>query len=107
MEANIYYFTGTGNSLDVARKLGEKIGNAKVLSIAQTVTQDHVIASDIVGIVCPIYMYNIPLMVVDFIKKIKNAHYLFMVFTYGGEVGSAMKVAQKLFKSHNMAHIIT
>lgn len=102
MEANIYYFTGTGNSLDVARKLGEKIENAKVLSIAQTVTQERVIASDIVGIVCPIYMYNIPLIVVDFIKKIKNAHYLFMVFAGGGELGSAMKVAQKLFESQNM-----
>ncbi|MCP3681942.1 MAG: hypothetical protein GY861_04555 [bacterium] len=65
-------------------------------------TQDHVIASDIVGIVCPIYMYNIPLMVVDFIKKIKNAHYLFMVFASGGESGSVIKVAQKLFESQNM-----
>jgi formate hydrogenlyase subunit 6/NADH:ubiquinone oxidoreductase subunit I/flavodoxin len=101
MNTNIYYFTGTGNSLDVARKLGEKIENSKVVSIVQTATQDRV-ASDIIGIVCPIHMFNIPLIVVNFIKKIKSVQYLFIVFAGGGELGSVMKRAQKLCESQNL-----
>lgn len=102
MEIKIYYFSGTGNSLSIARQLGRKWENAQVVSILETVDCDFVPAGDVMGIVCPIYMYNIPHIVVDFIKKITDSHYVFMVFAGGGELGGGIRATQKLFKSRGI-----
>ena len=37
MGINIYYFTGTGNALYIAKQLGEKIDKSKVLSISKAI----------------------------------------------------------------------
>lgn len=102
MNTNIYYFTGTGNSLSVARKIGEKLGSATLHSIARAIKQENIETGEVTGIVCPIYMYDIPYLVVDFIKKLKNPGYLFIVFDGGGESGSCLKKAEKLFASQNL-----
>ncbi|MDD5766640.1 MAG: EFR1 family ferrodoxin [Candidatus Marinimicrobia bacterium] len=102
MGTEIYYFTGTGNSLFVAKTIAEKIGDSKVISIPKVIKQDTIDVSGMVGIVCPIYMYNMPLIVVDFIKKIKRPEYLFIVFAGGGETGNCIKLAQKLCESRQI-----
>lgn len=102
MTTNIYYFTGTGNSLAVARKIGEKLDDVSLHSIAQAIKQENIATGDITGIISPIYMYDIPYLVVDFIKKLKNPGYLFIVFNGGGESGSCMKKAEKLFASSKL-----
>ena len=103
MAADIYYFTGTGNSLAIARQIGAKIENSKIISIPRAMPPEQIEADDILGIVCPIYMYNIPWLVVDFIKKIKNAPYIFIVFAGGGEPGAGMNVVRKLFEAQGLA----
>lgn len=40
-------------------------------------------------------MHNMPHIVSDFIKKIKNAKYVFMVYTGGGELGHGLKKDKK------------
>lgn len=102
MKTTIYYFSGTGNSLYVARKLAEKINNATLISIPKTLKQERITTDDAIGIVCPIYMYNMPHIVADFIKKIKKAGYIFFVFTGGGETGNCMKKASKIFKRNSL-----
>ena len=36
MKTDIYYFTGTGNTLAVVRQLAEELGNTHLVPISQT-----------------------------------------------------------------------
>lgn len=76
----ICYFTASGNCLYVARRLG-----GTLLSIPQLMRQKDIeIADDAVGIVCPVYAVEMPMMVREFIARAKiTTEYFFFVYTYG------------------------
>jgi flavodoxin/Pyruvate/2-oxoacid:ferredoxin oxidoreductase delta subunit len=89
MTFEIFYFTGTGNSLAIARKIAEKT-NAQLTSIP-TVMDRQRIKTDAqgIGIVFPAYMahlYGVPQIVERFITKIDaiGSKYIFAVCTCGG-----------------------
>jgi len=96
MNTTIYYFTGTGNSLSVTRKISEKLGDTEIVSIVSQMKRDGIISapSGRVGIVCPVYDSGIPVMVRDFLHhlKIGDGSYVFGVVTLGGTGGSALKM---------------
>ena len=102
MKTDIYYFTGTGNSLAVAQKIANKIENSTIYSIPQVTNKQKSIKGNLIGIVCPIYMYNIPHIVADFISTIKSADYIFLVYAGGGHLGGAIKDLLKIFASNNL-----
>ena len=102
MKIDIYYFSGTGNSLWFAREIAEKIEGSNLLSIPKVISNQIEIEGDVIGIVSPIYMYNMPHLVVDFIRTIKKANYIFMVFSGGGSLGGGIKETFKLFKTQNL-----
>ena len=102
MKTAIYYFSATGNSLYVAQKIGDKIKNSELISIPKVVNNDEGIKGEVIGIVCPIYMYNVPLLVADFIRNIKSAEYIFLVYAGAGEFGSGIKDVLKIFASQNL-----
>ena len=61
----ICYFSATGNSLYVARRIG-----GELLSIPQLMRQDEIrIEDDAIGVVCPCYNVEMPMMVRDFMRK--------------------------------------
>ncbi|MCL2217202.1 MAG: EFR1 family ferrodoxin [Defluviitaleaceae bacterium] len=88
----IFYFTGTGNSLAVAKRIG---GN--LISIPQVIAGDNLpYKDDIIGIVFPVYALIAPKMVRDFLDKAKfEADYLFAIGTYGNSGGSSLLSLQK------------
>ncbi len=102
MKTDIYYFSGSGNSLDVAQKLGKRIENAKLISIPHIINRSNEIRGEVIGIVCPIYFYNMPHIVRDFIKKIVKAKYLFMVYAGTGDLGNGLKTTKNLFAAQNI-----
>ncbi|MCP4152280.1 MAG: hypothetical protein GY757_31370 [bacterium] len=102
MTIDLYYFSGTGNSLAIARKLGEKLDNSRLISIPRVTDGENSISGDIIGIITPIYMHRAPHIVVDFIKKIKSAKYIFVAFPGGGQLGKGLTVTKSLFDSQNL-----
>ena len=88
----IFYFTGTGNSLYIARQLAEE--NTELLSIPQMVKQGkYEFEADEIGIVYPIYGHMPPNMVRRFIQKANlKADYLFAVLTYGNRKCNAVEI---------------
>ncbi len=76
----ICYFTATGNSLYVARRLG---GERK--SIPQLMRKTPIrIRDDAVGIVCPVYCGEMPKMVRTFLEKAEiETDYFFFIYTNG------------------------
>lgn len=82
----ICYFTASGNCLYVARRIG-----GTLLSIPQLMRQECIeIADDAVGIVCPVYNCEMPMMVREFMRKARiRTEYFFFVYTYGMGFGEA------------------
>ncbi len=88
----LFYFTGTGNCLYVARQLAG--ADAELLSIPQMVAQGrYAFEADEIGIVYPIYGHMPPYMVRQFIRKAElKAAYKFAVLTYGARKCDAVEI---------------
>lgn len=89
----IFYFTGTGNSLYIARQIEET-----TISIPQVMRQERLeFSADSIGVVAPVYGHEVPLMVKDFLKKsVFHTDYFYMILTYGNRHGGAAELAKKL-----------
>ena len=104
MNIEIYYFSGTGNSLAVAREISEKT-NGKLIPIPTVMNHDHITTNaDVIGIIFPVYytgIINIPLIVQRFVMKLQNINksYIFAVCTYGGGFGTTLKLLDKMINS--------
>jgi len=94
----IFYFTGTGNSLAVAKKILDE--DAKLVSIPQIIDSGTThYKDDVIGVIFPVYFYTIPKMVKRFLEKTKlEAEYLFAVGTQGGMSGACLVKVQKAAK---------
>jgi len=90
MKTEIYYFTGTGNSLYIAQKINEALTHpGELLPITKHRNADNVYSdADVVGIVFPIYMGAAPNFVKEFVTKLKmrKSSYVFTVATYNSHV---------------------
>ena len=97
----LYYFTGTGNSLHVARNLAVTLGNTELIPIAALMNMDVVfVHTDCAGIVCPVYMWGLPLIVCDFLERLvlDDTPYIFGLVTYGGFPGGTLKQINTLLQ---------
>ncbi len=92
----IFYFTGTGNCLYVARQLADD--NTKLLSIPQLMKQkDFNFEADEIGLVYPIYGHIPPYMVRQFLKKARlKAGYTFAVLTFGARKCNAVEILDSI-----------
>ncbi len=93
MRTTIYYFTGTGNTLAVARSLGAELGDAELVPIARAVRQRSVTTNaDTVGIAFPVYFLDMPGIVREFVKKLRftGSPYIFGFATCGEQPGGAL-----------------
>ena len=89
----LFYFTATGNSLYVAKRL-----DPRCISIAQAIHDDPQPYQDAqIGIVCPVHAQQISELVSTFLH---DAHfdtpYFYMILTYGNRHGGAAELAQEL-----------
>ena len=92
----IFYFTGTGNCLYIARQLAG--ANTELLSIPQMVKRGkYEFEADEIGIVYPIYGHMPPYMVRQFIQKARlKAGYRFAVLTYGARKCDAVEIWDRI-----------
>lgn len=93
----IFYYTGTGNSLAVAKQIG-----GELISIPQVMKSGELsFESDVIGVVFPIYSLEAPKKVQEFLSKAKlKADYLFAIGTYGNISSAAMYRLQNLAKAN-------
>lgn len=97
----IYYFSGTGNSEWVANTLAQKTADACV-NIADIAKDENVTVSKdgVFGLVFPVYAWNLPEIVLDFIKRVRleKGAYAYAVCTCGEEAGLVMNVIKTKIK---------
>lgn len=105
-KVGIYYFSGTGNSLVVARDIARKT-EGKLISIASVMGKKSIKTdADVIGIVFPTYYEpygGVPLIVRRFIRKVENisSKYIFAICTYGSASVKALKCLEELIKSRD------
>ena len=88
----LFYFTGTGNCLSVARAIEER-----PISIPQAIHQTPLTFNDEqIGIVAPIYGHEMPTMVRQFLREADfRCNYFYLILTYGNRHGGASELAKQ------------
>ena len=89
MSTRIYTFSGTGNSLWAARELASRLDDDVTLTSVVQAQAAGELRPDAarVGLVCPVYMYRLPHLVVRFLERLEWTGPVFVVVTCGGDVG--------------------
>ncbi|NRV38248.1 flavodoxin [Clostridium beijerinckii] len=84
----IFYFTATGNSLYVAKKIG-----GELYSIPQMIKEcKYEFEDDAIGFVFPCHGFGMAKIISNFIKNSKfKADYFFSIMTYGGNAFSGLR----------------
>ncbi len=89
MKTEIYYFTGTGNTLAAAKALAERT-EGRLIPMASFL-RERAVQSDaeIIGIVYPVYYAGLPAIVGEFAEKLvpEGRPYIFAAATFGGAAG--------------------
>ena len=101
MTTEIYYFSGTGNSLHVAKELQARLPEARLLPILSLVENESVTTGgETVGFVFPHYASTLPKVVHTFIEKLDlgSAGYLFAIATRGGTKTMAFAQVDEILK---------
>lgn len=103
----IFYFSGTGNSLFVAKRILSD--NETLISIADNTKKDNysfdIAVDEPVGFVFPVYFYTVPSIVKDFISKLTLSNtpaYIYAIITCGGGISQAGSVLKKILESKEL-----
>ncbi len=103
MKTTIYYFSGTGNSLKIARDLTNKLDECELVPIAKIWQMESLAStSEKIGFVFPLYFLGLPKIIFDFITKIDidKSNYFFAVVTKGGDFDCvALHQLEEILKS--------
>jgi ferredoxin len=98
----IFYFSGTGNSLSVAKKLAENIGD----TVLYPIKKDFQFTEDLsryekIGFVFPVYYYHVPPVVGRFTKTLtfNKSHYIFCIAAFAGVLGFAHEQMSNVIES--------
>jgi ferredoxin len=87
MSTEIYYFSGSGNSLHVARELQKGLPQTMLIPLVSLLNQPSVVTmGESVGFVFPQHGWQMPVMVDEILQKfdLHSASYIFAVATRGG-----------------------
>lgn len=101
MKTKLFYFSGTGNSLKVAKDLAAELGDTDIISISKVMNSEINLDCDRIGIIFPTYMFGIPLIVERFLKRLSTPKYVFTVVTAGGNPGFSNTQAKKILADNN------
>ena len=105
MKTTIYYFSATGNSLQFARNIADKLGDSELISIPKANQQETTVsASGRIGLIFPVYAWGIPRIVVDFIKKLslREPRYIFAISTCVAIPGNTLLELKAVLKQKGL-----
>jgi len=93
LRTEIFYFSGTGNSLFIAKELAKRL-DARITALASVAGRNDVAPeADAVGIVFPVYYGDLPAIVGRFAGKLTGlaGKYVFSVCCFGGAQGRSSR----------------
>ncbi len=92
MKHIIFYYTGSGNSLALAKYMQLKNPESELISIPKAFANIEPITADVVGFVFPVYAWGMPRMLEDFLSQVKfdTKPYIYALVTRGGYSGKVL-----------------
>jgi ferredoxin len=105
MRTILYYYSGTGNSLWIARNLAATLGDS--VEIIPMITKNEALISspaECIGLIFPVHMWGLPLRVLDFVKRLENdpAKYYFAIAVNAGQVAATLIQLNKLLNTRGI-----
>jgi ferredoxin len=100
MKQQLFAFSGTGNSLALARAIAGPL--CAELSVVRRNTLPTEIHAESIGIVFPVYMLNAPLIVTELLNRIRSCNYLFIAMTMGGRSGTTVAKIRRQLARRNL-----
>lgn len=103
-KTTIFYYTGTGNSLWIARALAHGLGNTELISMVDWDGKRHMIESQVIGLVFPVHIWGVPRRVLEFLDELPgiNVEYIFAVANNGGQVSNTLVQLAKAMQSKGL-----
>jgi ferredoxin len=97
MHAHLYYYTGTGNSLWVARTLAEALGDAETIQLSEDTSTKNMSKPDCLGLVFPVHIWGVPAKVLKFVHTVTDLQpdYVFAIAVNGGQVANTLVQLKK------------
>lgn len=90
----VFYFSGTGNCLKVAKEIAKSLPNCKIVSMGKKHCYNLENEYDSIGFVYPTYFSGIPLKVNEFVMGLNfnnnKSTYVYAIATCGGAAGNAL-----------------
>ena len=101
MKTDLFFTTGTGNSLWTARTLAGKLGNAELIPMLWAAGNPVQSRADAIGIIFPVHVWGLPQPVITFVNSlaIDTSKYYFALAVNAGQVAAALLQLEKFMKS--------
>jgi len=103
----IYWFSGTGNTLKLARDFAAALGDAELTPISSQALQHELpLNCETVGIFLPVYCFGVPRIVSRFLKTLRkgsgSAPYIYAVCTSGGMPCATLPMVGELLAKNGL-----
>jgi len=104
MKMRLYVYTGTGNSLWVARQLALELKEANV-EFMPYLSRDFKVEADGVGIIFPVHIWGLPIRVIRFINhlQVKLETNFFALAINAGQPAATLLQLQKLMSTRKLS----
>jgi ferredoxin len=92
MKTELFYYTGTGNSLWTARMLAKEMNDAEIIPISSTAGNPIVSGAEAIGIIFPVHIWGLPRRVIAFVDALEKngSRYYFAVAVNAGQVAATL-----------------
>lgn len=104
MNTKLYVYTGTGNSLWIARQLAMELKEPSLEFMSDS-PGDFMVEADKVGFIFPVHIWGLPHRVIQFVNHLqaKRETYLFALAVNAGQVAATLFQLKKLMTKRGLS----
>ncbi|MBE0558639.1 MAG: flavodoxin family protein, partial [Proteobacteria bacterium] len=105
MKTDLFYCTGTGNSLWVARMLAKELGDARIYPMNRIPGQSIANGADAVGVIFPVHIWGLPSRVIAFVDTLAEdpTPYHFAIAVNAGQVAATLVQLKRLMRAKGLS----
>jgi ferredoxin len=101
MSVDLYYFSGSGNTLFIAQELMKRLPGSRLIPIVSLLSNTSIeTEATSIGIISPLHGMTLPVPVEQFLRKVgvQSAGYIFAITTRGGTVSKGFIKMERILK---------
>src|SRR4030065_2960266 len=105
MKTDLFFYTGTGNSLWTARTLAKELGDAEIIPISAVSGEAVESRAEALGNIFPVHIWGGPGKGIAFTEELANssASYCFAVAVNAGQVAATLLQLKKLMQGRGLS----